>query len=127
DCVLHQFARDMRGKLLPVQALDGIVQVAQFDKMPQIEIAEPITIVLKLIMDDQHERSVGGRRDVYAPPPQQRADAVVQSMSGATIISSSHISRTPRRSSGAVASVAAPLSNTGVTPWPFIATTASSN
>lgn len=41
---------------------------SRLNKVPQIEV-KPITVVLKLIVDDQHERSVGGRRDVHAPPP----------------------------------------------------------
>lgn len=57
--------------------------------MSQIEVTEPITKVLKLIVDDQHKRSVGGRGNIRAPPPQARRDAMVQSISRATVYAGS--------------------------------------
>ena len=45
---------------------------------PQVEVAEPITVVLKLIVDDQRERSVDRRGDIHASASQRREDAMVQ-------------------------------------------------
>lgn len=83
--ILHQFARDTTGKLLPIEALGGTVQIAQFNKVPQVEVAEPISIVLKLIMDNQHKRLVDGRRDIHASASQRRRYAMVQRMPEALI------------------------------------------
>jgi hypothetical protein len=62
------FINSPEGKFLPVQAYDRIVLVAQLNEMPQIELAKLVT-VLKLIIDDQHQRSISGRRDVHASRP----------------------------------------------------------
>src|SRR5437763_13425545 len=53
--------------------------------MSQIDVPKPVTMVLKLVVDDQHERLVGWRGNMDPPPPQLRRRAETKTMSPITV------------------------------------------